>query len=343
MADRRRPHIRVIGSLHLDFVTTTPRCPGPGETIQASRFDVNAGGKGANQAAACGRASAISKSERDVTVAMIGAVGKDDPYYKKLRDALQDSFVTTEHITEVAGTSTGTATIIVDEGAGGENRILFVPGAGFEGMNDVNEILNRSPDKPDIVVLQGEIPRDTVLALLEHYNDSGATQVVFNPAPVWPQGVPPKCLHNLAVLIVNETECLLLTKSMVSEGHEMPRVEKEEDLNQSMLEEIGTKFHELLKVKTIIVTLGSKGVFYSQSSGAKGIIGAKKVDKVVDTTAAGDTFVGYLTTEMARSSVAGKNGEFDVAAACERANAAAAICVTRAGAMQSIPFGYEVA
>lgn len=333
----------MIGSLHLDFVTTTPRCPGPGETIQATRFDVNAGGKGANQAAACGRASAISKTERDVTVAMIGAVGKDDPYYRKLRDALQDSFVTTEYITEVAGTSTGTATIIVDEGAGGENRILFVPGAGFEGMNDVNEILNRSPDKPDIVVLQAEIPRDTVLALLEHYNGSEETQVVFNPAPVWPQGVPAKSLHNLAVLIVNETECLLLTKSMVSEGYEIPTVEKEDQLNQSMLERIGAKFHELLKVKTVIVTLGSKGVFYSQSSGQKGYIGAEKVDKVVDTTAAGDTFVGYLTTEMARSSAAGNAGEFDVASACKKANSAAAVCVTRAGAMQSIPYGYEVA
>lgn len=334
----RRPHIKVIGSLHLDFVTTTPRCPGPGETIQATRFDVNAGGKGANQAAACGRASAISKSERDVTVAMIGAVGKGDPYYKKLRDALQDSFVTTDYVAEVAGTSTGTATIIVDEGAGGENRILFVPGAGFEGMNDVDEILARSPERPDIVVLQGEIPRSTVLALLEHYNNSEATQVVFNPAPVWPQGVPAKSLHNLAVLIVNETECLLLTKSMLSEGYSIPTVDKEEDLSQSLLEQIGAKFHDLLKVKTIIVTLGSKGVFYSQSNGQKGFIAAVKVDKVVDTTAAGDTFVGYFTTEMARNA-----GKFDVATACKRANAAAAMCVARAGAMQSIPFGYEVA
>lgn len=326
----------------MDFVTTTPRCPGPGETIQGTRFDVNAGGKGANQAAACGKASAISEAKQDVAVQMIGAVGKDDPYFQKIWKTLQESFVSTEYITEVAGTSTGTATIIVDEGAGGENRILFVPGAGFKGMNDVNEIINRSSRKPDIVVLQGEIPRPTVLGLLEHYNRDGTTQVVFNPAPVWPEGIPAKSLHGLAALIVNETECLLLTKSMSSEGHDMPAVGQEEDLTQAVLEEIGTGFHELLKVKTMIVTLGSKGVFYTQSTGQKGFIAAEKVDKVVDTTAAGDTFVGYLTTEMARASVSGGNDDFNVARACKRANAAAAVCVTRAGAMQSIPLGYEI-
>lgn len=335
------PLISVIGSLHLDFVTTTARCPGPGETIQGSRFDVNAGGKGANQAAACGRAAAISEGKQDVAVQMIGAVGKDDPYYKKLWEMLQKSYVSTEYITEVAGTSTGTATIIVDEGAGGENRIVFVPGAGFEGMNDVKEIISRNPAKPNIVVLQGEIPRSTVLGLLEHYNSDNTTQVVFNPAPVWPDGIPAKSLHGLAALIVNETECLLLTKSMAAEGHDMPRVEKEEELSQAVLDDISSRFHDLLQVKTMIITLGSKGVFYS-SGGQSGTIPAKKVSKVVDTTAAGDTFVGYFTTEMARASAAGSIDKFDVAKACKRANVASSICVGRAGAMQSIPFGFEV-
>ncbi|KAJ9651087.1 putative ribokinase [Neophaeococcomyces mojaviensis] len=341
-----KPLIQVIGSLHLDFVTTTPRCPSAGETLQASRFDINAGGKGANQAAACGRAAFTSETEQDVEVEMIGAVGKDDPYYATLlQPALGKSGVSTKHVVEVVGTNTGSATIIVDEGAGGENRILFVPGAGFKGMDDVNEVLTRSTSGgkiPDVVVLQGEIPRQTVLSIVEHYNGNEKTQVVFNPAPVWPQGIPGRTLKGLTTLIINETECLLLVKSMSAEGYHMEAVEKEEDLTKEVLEEIASEFHELLNIRTVIVTLGAKGVFYSQYLGSRGYLSAEKVEKVVDTTAAGDTFVGYFAAELARASARGEGEkDFNVEAACKKANVAAAKCVSRSGAMQSIPFGYE--
>ena len=338
-----KPLIQVIGSLHLDFITTTPRCPSAGETLQATRFDIGAGGKGANQAAACGRAAFVTRDGQDVQVEMVGAVGKDDPYYASLlQSALHKSGVDTTNVREVAGTTTGSATIIVDEGAGGENRILFVPGAGFRGMNDTNEVLKRSEKTPDVVVLQGEIPRDTVLSIVEHYNASDHTQVVFNPAPVWPQGIPSKTLEGLGALIVNETECLLLTKSMIAEGANVVTVNKEEDLTEDILHQIAKEFHDLLSISIVVVTLGSKGVFYSQSGGSRRMLPAQKVEKVVDTTAAGDTFVGYFTAALARSVARGDKIEaFDVEGACERANAASAICVARAGAMQSIPFGFE--
>jgi len=338
-----KPLIQVIGSLHLDFVTTTPRCPSAGETLQATRFDIGAGGKGANQAAACGRAAFVTSNEQDVQVEMIGAVGKDDPYYASLlQSALHKSGVDTTNVREIPETTTGSATIIVDEGAGGENRILFVPGAGFKGMDDAQEVLKRSGKTPDVVVLQGEIPRQTVLSIVEHYNGSEQTQVVFNPAPVWPQGIPSKALKGLGALIVNETECLLLIKSVASEGSKVMVVEKEEDLTEEVLQQIGKEFHQLLSINTVIVTLGSKGVFYSQSNGSRGMIPAQQVEKVVDTTAAGDTFVGYFTAALARSIARGTKIEnFEVEAACKKANAASARCVARAGAMQSIPFGYE--
>lgn len=341
-ANPRRAVVHVIGSVHLDFVTTTPRCPGPGETIQASRFDVNAGGKGANQAAACGRAASISKGETDMTIEMIGAVGADDPYYEKISKTLQESRVSTVGIAKVAGTSTGTATIIVEEGSGGENRILFVPGAGFEGMMDAYKVMKRGEFSPDVVVLQGEIPRDTVLEILKHYNGSENTEIVFNPAPVWSAGVPAEALRGLAILVVNENECLLLAKTLAAEGHDITTVENEGDLSQAVLENMATKFHTTLEVRNLIVTLGSKGAFYSQATGSKGTIASVKVDKVVDTTGAGDTFVGYVTAEFARWCARGRAGEFDLAAACKIANSAAAICVTRAGAMQSMPFRYEL-
>ncbi|KAK5071915.1 hypothetical protein LTR51_006399 [Lithohypha guttulata] len=338
-----KPLIRVIGSIHLDFVTTTPRCPSAGETLQATRFDINAGGKGANQAAACGRASFLSQNEQDIDVEMLGAVGKDDPYYASLlQPALHDSGVKTDLIAQIAGTTTGSATIIVDEGAGGENRILFVPGAGFKGMDNVKEILSRGMDQgrqPDVVVLQGEIPRDSVLALVEQYNASGGTEVVFNPAPVWPQGIPARTLKSLSALIVNENECSLLVKSMVAEGYQIHNVDKQEDLDEDTLRKVAHEFHTLLHVTTMIITLGSRGVFWSQSNGKSALVNATKVEKVVDTTAAGDTFVGYFTAELARSRARGV--EFDVPTACGKAAIAAAKCVTRAGAMQSIPYGYE--
>lgn len=335
-----RPLIRVIGSLHLDFVTTTPRCPSAGETLQATRFDIGAGGKGANQAAACGRASFTSKTDQDVDVEMVGAVGKDDPYYVSLlQKALHESGVSTEHVAQVEGTTTGSATIIVDEGAGGENRILFVPGAGFKGNDDPTEVMSRGKGEPEIVVLQGEIPKHTVLSIVEHYNKSEKTQVVFNPAPVWPDGLPRSVLKGLAALIVNETECLLLNKSLAHELSDGVQVESEADLNQENLRKIASSFHDQLRVQVMVITLGAKGVFWSQSGGQNALVPAQRVDHVVDTTAAGDTFVGFFTAEFARAIAQSRN--FDISAACQKATIASAKCVARAGAMQSIPFGYE--
>lgn len=338
-----KPLIQVVGSLNIDFVTTTSRFPKPGETLTAKSLDVNAGGKGANQAVGCGRAAFTSKTEQDVDVEMIGAVGQGDPYYASLlRPTLEKSGVSTTKIREIEGVQTGTATIIVDEGAGGENRILFVPGANYHGMNDLNEIYYErmtQTRKPDVVVLQGEIPREVVLGIVELCNKEDATQVVLNPAPVWPEGIPARVLRNMAVLIVNETECLLVTKSMASEGIKIRTVESEEDLSEHILDEIASNFHELVSIQTVVVTLGSKGVYFSQNGGSRGMVASIKVEKVVDTTAAGDTFVGYLAAEMARAKSQAQN--FDVKAACQKANAAAAKCVTRSGAMQSIPFGYE--
>lgn len=336
-----KPLIRVIGSLHLDFVTTTPRSPEAGETLQGVRFDIGAGGKGANQAAACGRASFRSKGEQDIDVEMVGAVGKDDPYYRSLLQAeLHRSGVSTDFVAEIAETTTGSATIIVDEN--GENRIIFVPGAGFAGMADAQEILSRGGPQarePDVVVLQGEIPRDVVFALVEHFNASRRTHVVFNPAPVWPEGIPAKTLTALSALIVNESECLLLIKSMIEQGHHIYHVKKEIDLDGGTLQAIAKGFHESLQVNTMIVTLGSRGVFWSQATGESAFVPAHMVEKVMDTTAAGDTFVGYFTAELARAQHHQQN--FRVGAACEKAVIAAAKCVSKAGAMQSIPYGYE--
>ncbi|KAJ4511547.1 hypothetical protein HRR80_004908 [Exophiala dermatitidis] len=404
----RKPVIRVVGSLNIDFVTRTPRVPGPGETLQATSMTVHAGGKGANQAVACGKAAFISSSHQDVTVEMIGAVGHGDPYYATLlKPTLEAGGVSTTGVAEIEGVQTGTATIIVDEGSNGENRILVVPGANHRVVtDDGNEqqaqngkqlVLSSSDDNdPDVVVMQGEIPRSTVLALLHRFNNNSAslgqrkskTCVVFNPAPVFPDGIPIDALRGLAVLVVNETECLLLFKvvqELAATVDDVPA--SEQDLDEAHLDRLTGKLHDLAAISVVVVTLGSRGVYYSSSTTAttttathgsqgkcaalhesanpsnisdalietrqqetqRGLVPAVKVPKVVDTTAAGDTFVGYLATALARHVSGGSPNDsgndlasFDVQSAVTRANQAAAKCVQRDGAMESIPFGYEL-
>lgn len=339
-----QPHVCIVGSLNVDYVTVTPRHPGPGETLTATSFSVHGGGKGANQAVAAGRSSFTSTTEQDLTVSMIGAVGAGDPQWSGLlKPTLEKSGVTTENIQELEGASTGSATIIIDEDANGENRILVVPGANHAGMKDVNKViatLTKSKAPPAVVVMQGEIPRDVTLSLLEHLNKVGSgTHVVFNPAPVFPEGIPLSALENMSVAVMNETEALQVARAIP--GFDGTNV-SEDDLP---LKELSSHFHGAAKVKIMLITLGSKGVYYSTTSGASGMVAGVKVKKVVDTTAAGDTFVGYFSTTFAKFVASGKSLDaFDaeIEAAVGKANAAAAMAVQKPGAMSSIPYGYEL-
>ncbi|KAJ9483742.1 hypothetical protein VN97_g9652 [Penicillium thymicola] len=344
----KRPRITVIGSLNIDFVTATPRCPGPGETLTATSLTVSAGGKGGNQAVACGRSSFTSQTTQDASVNMIGAVGAKDPYYTTLlQPALEQSGVDTTSIEQSTVAQTGSASIIVEEAIGGENRILFVPGANHaELLSDVGNILavlNSYPSTPDIVVLQGEIPRTTTLGLLEYFNDGSVgdrAKVVFNPAPVFPEGIPISALRGTAVLIMNETEVVQMARSI--EGLPIGDVVEGDGLRP---EELAPRFHERADVEIVVITLGAKGVYFSTKSGRSGIVAGVKVAKVVDTTAAGDTFVGYFATAVARFLATGQGiGAFyeEIEGAVSTANAAAAMCVQRRGAMQSIPFAYDM-
>ncbi|KAJ5520922.1 Ribokinase [Penicillium fimorum] len=343
----KKPQISIIGSLNIDFVTATPRCPGPGETLTATSLTVSAGGKGGNQAVACGRSSFTSQTTQDVSVNMIGAVGAEDPYYSTLlQPALEKSGVDTTSIEQSTVAQTGSASIIVEEAIGGENRILVVPGANHAGlMSSVGNILAalKTQSTPDIVVLQGEIPRTTTLGLLEYFNDASAldrAKVVFNPAPVFPEGIPLSALRGTAVLIMNETEVVQMARSI--EGLPVEDVVEGDDLRP---EELAPQFHKKAGVEIVLITLGAKGVYFSTKTGRTGIVAGVKVAKVVDTTAAGDTFVGYFATAVARFLATGRSlaaFDDDIEAAVSTANAAAAMCVQRRGAMQSIPFAYDM-
>lgn len=347
-----QPHICVIGSLNIDFVTSTPRWPGAGETLTATSLTLTAGGKGGNQATACGRASFTAKETQDVSVSMIGAVGANDVYYSTLlKPALEQSGVSTAAIEESVEAQTGSATIIVEDAAGGENRILVVPGANHAGMMgdvaSIVDVVHQQTIKPGVIVLQGEIPRKTTLGLLEYFNggisDEDRVQVVFNPAPVYPEGISLAALKDTSVLIMNETEAVQMSKSIA--GLPVSDLTQPTELDDLQPEELALPFHETAHVKIVLITLGAKGVYYSTRTGRCGAVPGVRVPKVVDTTAAGDTFVGYFSAALARFLAKGEPVEaFDneIVSAVKQANAAAAKCVAARGAMQSIPFAYEI-
>ncbi|KAL1963962.1 hypothetical protein VTN77DRAFT_7637 [Rasamsonia byssochlamydoides] len=380
------PLIRVIGSLNVDMVSVTPRFPGPGETITATSFMTAAGGKGANQAVACGRLSrsrpsskSSSSSGSPVTVEMVGAVGGRDGHFQALlRPTLESSGLDTSRIRTIEDAYTGVAVIVVDSSAGGENRIFFSPGANYSGMQPIPEVIRTglAAPVPDVIIMQGEIPVDTVIGILREIRafkeknrrdgkkgiESGP-EVMFNPAPAPPGGLPEDVYTAVDHLIMNESEAELMTPKTEQLLRVVPEAEGESDR-----EKVARYFHKL-GVTYVVITLGAKGVWYSAtdagtSGPADGVtrfvneIPAAKVERVLDTTAAGDTFVGGYAVQIARwrehRRAQGKAGQ-DLAGddkkeryqsimdeAMKRATRASARCVEREGAMDSIPWEDEI-
>jgi ribokinase len=316
--------LTIIGSLNTDLVTITPRVPSGGETLTASSFSTGPGGKGANQAVACARLSRPNPAsdpspKLDVTVKMIGAVGSDE-FGPALVSGLKNSFIDTDGVRTVKG-STGVAVILVESGSG-ENRILLSPGAnGSLQPTDFTSSSSLGTPLPDLLIMQLEIPLPTVLQILETAQKAGV-QVLLNPAPAVP--LPISAYSAITHLIVNETEAAILTDRSVAE------VEAEGFA-------WGVVTDELLQrgAKNVVVTLGSKGAFWASKT-SSGFVPAEKVRKVVDTTAAGDTFVGAYAVEVVRGEVV------DMESVVKRACRAAGRTVEKEGAQSAIPWADEV-
>jgi len=160
--------IAVIGSLNIDFITRTPRVPGPGETLTANSFSTGFGGKGANQAVACARLAS-----EGTKVAMVGNVG-DDGFGKDYFEALGKEGIHAAGVTTVKGETTGAANIVVEEETG-ENRIMFTPGANISYSKTEDPGWNLVPEDAGVVVFQLEIPMEVVrfslisLVSIDHY------------------------------------------------------------------------------------------------------------------------------------------------------------------------------
>jgi ribokinase len=296
----RMTNILVVGSLNADLVVRTPRFPKPGETISGEDLQVIPGGKGANQA--------VAAAHHGANVSMLGRVGGDN-FGDFLLDNLKANYVNTSLI-QRDGASTGTATIIVD--AKGQNSIILSPGAN--GKVSSSDVEHASFPAFNLLLLQLEIPTPTVLsaAKLAKQND---VRVILNPAPA--KELPDELISLADFLIPNETELSLLTGMEVKD---IPSAEK--------------AAHIILKkgVRNVIVTLGSKGALIVNEK-VNTHVETYKVD-VVDTTAAGDAFIGGFASVLDSAN--------SLADAVRYGCACGALATTKFGAQPSLPTKEEV-
>ena len=296
--------IAVLGSLNLDTTYHVTRFPQPGETISANDKSSAPGGKGANQAVAAVRSGA--------QVAFIGMVGEDNEG-KFMREALQEDGIDTKFLQNDPRHGTGSAIITLD--ANGQNDIMVYAGANF-GMDE--SLLKGTDDlfkDCDFLIAQFETPQAVTAAAFKQAKAHGVT-TILNPAPA--KEILPELLAVTDVVIPNESESEVLTGIAV-------------DSEAAMLET--ADYFKAHGVNNLLITLGSRGVFYCTPHG-HGMVPAFKV-KAVDTTAAGDTFIGALASQLATDLS-------NVADASVYAQRASSLTVQRMGAMPSIPTEAEV-
>ncbi|TPG96101.1 ribokinase [Pseudomonas caspiana] len=288
----------VIGSLNMDLVTRAPRLPRGGETLIGESFATVSGGKGANQAVAAARLGA--------RVSMVGCVGSD-AYGEELRGALLAEQIDCQAVSTVDDSS-GVALIVVDDNS--QNAIVIVAGANGALTPEVIDRFDAVLRAADVIICQLEIPDATVGHALKRGRELGKT-VILNPAPA-SRPLPADWYASIDYLIPNESEASALS------GLPVDSLASAETAASRLIS---------LGASKVIITLGAQGSLFANGKGFEHFP-APQV-KAVDTTAAGDTFVGGFAAALA----AGK-GEGD---AIRFGQVAAALSVTRAGAQPSIP------
>ena len=289
------------GSLNIDYVYSLEHFVKRGETISSDSLDIFPGGKGLNQSLALGRAGA--------KVFHAGAIGKDGMF---LLDLLKNSGIQIEHVRVLEGVQTGTA--IIQKEKSGDNCIILYSGANHEiSEKDIEETFQNFSEG-DVLILQNEI--NAIGRIMEEAHQKGM-QIILNPSPM-NESIFQLPLEFVHYFILNEIEAAQILKL------DLVTVEN--------AEKIVRELHQRYPQSKIVLTLGAEGSLYFDGELLLRQNAYKA--KVVDTTAAGDTFTGYFVAGIL-------NGD-SVKTAMERATHAAAIAISRLGAAPSIPYAKEL-
>lgn len=284
----------VVGSINMDLITLAQRFPSPGETLLGERFLSVHGGKGGNQAVAAARLGA--------EVHMVGAVG-DDEFAQPLREGLATEGINVEHVTNVDNCGSGTASITV---AGGENAIIVVPGANARLTPSHVEQAQNLIARADAVLVQMEIPLETVEATLRIAHQH-RVPVILNPAPSQP--LPVEWLKLARYITPNQYELATLLDADPAED-----------------------FRDLMRraPSPVVLTRGSEGAWYREEG--EPLHQSGFAVEAVDSTGAGDTFNAAFAVYLHEG----------LPLAVRKACAAAALSVTRLGARGGMPHPAEV-
>ncbi len=278
--------VAVVGSVNIDLVASVTRLPLPGETVPAVAYDQFIGGKGSNQAIAAAR---LGRS-----VAFVGLVG-DDREGTAVRKALRAERVDVSYLGTEPGVPTGRAIVLVDAAA--ENSIVVVGGANAKlsprHIEDTTQLLEHAA----VVISQLEIRMETVAAAAR----ASAGTFVLNPAPAQP--LDPELLALVDVLVVNEIEYEVVT------GRPLP----------SEPDDVAAELTALALQSSVVVTIGARGALVWEGAGVTHV--PAPVVSVVDTTGAGDTFIGALADALSRGEALLRAAVWAVHAAAESVGA----------------------
>ncbi|CUS25115.1 LAQU0S27e00474g1_1 [Lachancea quebecensis] len=328
--------VYICGSLNYDLVTFTDRIPDAGETFKANKFETHAGGKGLNQTIAVSR---LLRAGQGVKVSMIGHVG-DDSFAGELVGILSRNEVDTRLVTALKGVNTGVATIIVEQKTG-QNRILISEGAnGHTNFNDdqLEAIFPAASQSegPYYVIFQNEIP-GTIPIMRWLKQNRPESIIVYNPSPF--KDVERDDWSLVDLLMVNEIEALQVLESGFGATVAADYKSKIDVDFLAGYKEVATNLQSRLisgnPSSLVVITLGEKGcVFTSKESNEAQFVEARRVEKVVDTTGAGDTFLGGVISQLCTNHSLRDSIAF--------ATKASSISIQRSGAAESIPVYSEV-